>query len=198
MDLSIRKLSKSFNQKVVFTALDFEIPSGTRLAIAGPNGSGKSTLLKIISGGVLPSSGNILYTWNNMRIEEDRVFKFIHFVAPYNTVIEELTLPELFKLHRDLGALRHFENYQFWSKELAYSFHPDHRIKTYSSGMKQRIKLGLTILDRRPLMLLDEPTSNLDAQGKEWFFEHIRHLKSDQTLIIATNDEEEKSVVSKS
>jgi len=196
MELSIQKLTKAFNQKIVFSNLDLEIHSGSRLAITGSNGTGKSTLLKILSGGALPSSGQILYQYQGRRIREDQVYKWVHFVAPYNTVIEELTLPELFQFHKALGTLIRFSSYKEWASQLNYPFHPDHRIKTFSSGMKQRLKLGLVLLDDRPLILLDEPGSNLDSQGKEWFYSLLDKLSKEQTLIIATNEPREKDYCS--
>jgi len=191
MDLSIQKLSKAFNQRVVFHELTFKVASGDRMAISGPNGSGKSTLIKILSGGMLPSSGNIDYSWQGSAIPEDLVYRYVHFVAPYNTVIEELSLPELFDMHQRIGLLKQYKSYPEWSSRLEYSFDPERQIKTYSSGMKQRIKLGLALLDDRPLILLDEPGSNLDSQGKEWLYVRLKELKPDQTLIIASNEEAE-------
>jgi ABC-type multidrug transport system ATPase subunit len=191
MDLSIQKLTKAFNQQLVFRELTFHISSGSRFAITGPNGSGKTTLLKILSGGLLPSSGQVSYQLQGQWISEEQIYKYLHYVAPYNTVIEELTLPELFKLHQHLGLLRKFSAYQDWSSLLSYNFHPERQIKTYSSGMKQRIKLGLALLDDRALVLLDEPGSNLDAQGKAWFYGLIDKLNPTQTLIIASNESEE-------
>lgn len=188
MDLSIQKLSKAFNQRIVFQELTFQIKSGSCQAITGANGSGKSTLLKILSGGLLPTSGQIQYTLDGQIIEEDAVYRHVHFVAPYNTVIEELNLPELFNLHHSLGLLKGFEEYSHWKSKLQYPFHPERQIKTYSSGMKQRVKLGLALLDDRPLILLDEPGSNLDAQGKKWFYDLMKELKPGQTLVIASND----------
>ena len=188
MDLSIQKLSKAFNQKIVFRELTFDIKSGSRQAIIGANGSGKSTLLKIFSGGLLPSSGEIIYTIQGQVVDEDNLYRHVHFVAPYNTVIEELTLPELFSLHQNLGLLKSFESYTHWKAKLEYPFHPERQIKTYSSGMKQRVKLGLSLLDDRPLILLDEPGSNLDVQGKAWFYSLLKELKASQTLVIASND----------
>ena len=188
MELSIQKLSKAFNRKKVFSNLDLLISSGSRLAITGSNGSGKSTLLKILSGGNIATSGKIIYQNKGITIKEDEVYKWVHFVAPYNTMIEELTLPELFQFHRDLGTLSSFSDYKSWVSNLSYPFPVDHRIKTFSSGMKQRIKLGLVLLDNRPLILLDEPGSNLDLQGKDWFSSLLDKLSADQTLIIATND----------
>ena len=191
MDLSIQKLSKAFNQKPVFQDLTFTIRTGSRFAITGSNGSGKSTLLKIMSGGLLPSSGTITYSLYGEIIREDFIYQFVHFVAPYNTVIEELTLPELFDLHQQLGLLRGFPSYREWIQKLDYPFPNERQIKTFSSGMKQRVKLGLTLLDDRPLILLDEPGSNLDARGKEWLFGLLKQLSHTQTLIIATNDKTE-------
>jgi ABC-type multidrug transport system ATPase subunit len=192
MDLSIQKLSKAFNQKIVFQHIDLVIPSGARVAIVGANGSGTSTLLKILSGGALPSSGSITFKHLGKTLDEDQVYQYVHFVAPYNTVIEELTLPELFKLHQDLGLLARYDSYKSWIRELQYEFKTTAAIKTFSSGMKQRIKLGLALLDGRPLVLLDEPSSNLDGQGKDWLFDLLRKLSHDQTLIIATNEDREK------
>ncbi len=192
MELSIQKLSKAFNQKIVFSNLDLDIPSGSRLAITGSNGTGKSTLLKILTGGTIPTSGTITYRHLGHSIREDQIYKWVHFVAPYNTVLEELTLPELYHFHKDLGTLARYHSYEDWMASLQYPFPPDHRIKTFSSGMKQRLKLGLVLLDDRPLILLDEPGSNLDSQGKDWFYNLLDHLSADQTLIIATNDFREK------
>lgn len=191
MDLSIQKLTKAFNQKLVFQDLTFTIQSGSRFAITGPNGSGKSTLLKILSGGLLPSGGNIMYSIAGRDITEDILYRFVHFVAPYNTIIEELTLPEVFQLHRNLGLLSSYKDYKEWISGLEYPFQSGRQVKTFSSGMKQRVKLGLTLLDDRPLILLDEPGSNLDAQGKEWFYSLLNRLTPSQTLVIASNDQAE-------
>lgn len=191
MDLSIQKLSKSYHQKVLFHDLSFEIPSGSRFAIAGANGTGKSTLLKILSGGLLPSSGDIRYTHQAQIVPDDQVYKYLHFVAPYNTVIEELTLPELFHMHQRLGLLKEWSGYKTWQDRLQYPFHPGRQMKTYSSGMKQRVKLGLALLDSRPLILLDEPGSNLDAQGKEWMSGLIAGLPAHHTIVIASNEPSE-------
>jgi ABC-type multidrug transport system ATPase subunit len=94
----------------------------------------------------------------------------------------------LFHLHKRLGLLKRFANYKAWNAHLEYSFDPERQIKAFSSGMKQRVKLGLVLLDDRPLILLDEPGSNLDAQGKAWMFSLLDCLHPDVTLIIASND----------
>ncbi len=188
MDLSIQKLSKAFNQRTVFKDLTFQIESGSRFAITGPNGSGKSTLLKILSGGLLASGGHIQYSLKGQTVSDDILYRYVHFVAPYNTVIEELNLPELFRLHHQLGLLKVFKQYEDWQERLEYPFDPERQIKTFSSGMKQRIKLGLALLDDRPLIMLDEPGSNLDVQGKAWFYQLLDQLGTTQTLIIASNE----------
>jgi ABC-type multidrug transport system ATPase subunit len=194
MELSIQRLSKTYRQAPVFSDISFHVPAGSRLAITGPNGSGKSTLLKILSGGALPSSGQVTYKLGHHPVDPEDVFRHVHFVAPYNTVIEELSPEELYDLHRGLGMLRAFPRYRDWAARLAYPFRPDQPVKSFSSGMKQRIRLGLALLDDRPLVLLDEPGSNLDRQGKDWMFSLIGECSAGQTIIIATNDEEEAAV----
>ncbi len=188
MDLSIQKLTKAYNRKTIFKELTFHVRSGSRFAITGPNGSGKSTLLKILSGGALPSSGNIIYTHNTNNISSEDIFRYVHFVAPYNTVIEELSLAELFHLHQRLGLLRQFDRFEDWSSRLDYTFIPTQQIKMFSSGMKQRVKLGLALLDDRSLIFLDEPGSNLDVRGKEWLAVLIKGMDATKTIIIASND----------
>ena len=188
MELSIQKLSKAFNRKTVFRDLNFTISSGTRFAISGHNGSGKSTLLKILSGGVLPSTGEVRFIFNGEVLAEDQVYQYVHFVAPYNTVIEEFNLVELFQMHRRLGMLSKYGTVEEWLSKMEYPFDSQKQIKTFSSGMKQRIKLGIALLDNRPLILLDEPCSNLDAAGKSWFFKTASALDQHQTLVIASNE----------
>lgn len=196
MELSIQKLTKAYNQREVFSNLNFTIASGQRMAITGPNGSGKSTLMKILSGGLLPTEGKVEYALSGTAVPEDRIFRYVHFVAPYNTVIEELNLPELFELHQRLGLLLSFESYKQWVERLEYTFDPERQIKAFSSGMKQRVKLGLALLDDRPLILLDEPGANLDEAGKGWMFSLIDKASSGQTIVIATNDVAEKDCCS--
>lgn len=191
MELSIQKLTKVYQRRAVFRDLTFDIPPGSRLAIVGPNGSGKSTLLKILSGGALPSTGTIAYRHQGVDVDPEYVYRLLHIVAPYNTVIEELSLTELFHLHQRLGLLRSFSGYAEWAARLAYPFDGHQPVKSFSSGMKQRIRLGLALLDDRPLLLLDEPGSNLDRQGKDWMFGLLAELSPAQTLILATNDPEE-------
>lgn len=191
MELSTQKLSKAFNQKYIFKDLSFSVKSGSRFAIAGPNGSGKSTLLKILSGGSLPSSGTISYQLRGNTIPADTIYKYVHFVAPYNTVIEELTLNEIFRHHKKLGLLSAYDNVSSWLQRLEYPFNPEQQIKKFSSGMKQRIRLGLTLLDDRPLIFLDEPGSNLDMKGKEWLASLIMNKNQEQSVIIATNEPSE-------
>lgn len=140
---------------------------------------------------MLPSSGKIEYSIAGQRINDEHVYQYVHFVAPYNTVIEELTLKELFAFHQRLGLLADFPEFKSWAQKLEYRFQANQQIRMFSSGMKQRIKLGLTLLDKRPLILLDEPGSNLDRQGKDWLKGLLVNLSPDQTLILATNDVEE-------
>lgn len=191
MDLSIQNLTKSYSGRTIFNDLHAQISAGERLIITGRNGSGKSTLLKILSGALLPSSGKITYTLDSRSINEDEVYKYVHLVAPYNTIIEEQHLNEVFQMHQKLGLLTSFSSYEEWHEKIEYKFPLDIPVKSFSSGMKQRIKLALALLDDRPLVLLDEPGSNLDKQGKQWLEKLVKQFPAEKTIIIASNEADE-------
>lgn len=181
MHISLENIGKKYGKTWIFKGLNASIESGDRFAILGGNGSGKSTLLKIIAGQADPNSGIIIY--EGTPVEE--VYKKLSYCAPYIDLIEELTLSEL---------LQFVESYQAFIPAfpkrrildmLAYD--PNKWIKDYSSGMKQRVKIALALFADVSLTLLDEPTSNLDEIGVEWYLEMMKVVPEDRTIIIASN-----------
>lgn len=186
MEVRLQKLGKKFTRHWIFRNLDDTIQSGEKIAIVGPNGSGKSTLLQIISGAQPYTEGKIEYHLNGFKIDSDAVFQYLSFAAPYSQNIEELNLRELFKFHS--GFKKMTVSFTSFLELLQYPFKPDQLIRYYSSGMKQRIKLALALLAENELVLLDEPTSNLDQSGKDWYQEIISKNMDNRTLIIASNE----------
>ncbi|MEM7103173.1 MAG: ABC transporter ATP-binding protein [Bacteroidota bacterium] len=187
MDISLNNLSKRYKYEWIFRSIDYRFESGKQYAISGPNGSGKSTLLKILSGHLSPSKGEIVFSLNGEPLEKDHVFRYVAYAAPYVDLIEEFTLSEMLRFHgkfkpffQGLTSTELIDILQFSkskSKEVAY----------FSSGMKQRLKLVLALCSDTPLLLLDEPTTNLDAQGVDWYRELIQVYGQNRTLIIASN-----------
>ena len=165
---------------------------GKRYVVLGPNGSGKSTLLKIIAGNVTPSEGKVEYTDNSEELAIEEVYKKLAIAAPYLDLPEEYSLHEILEFHK---AFKPFEN-NLQEKEiidiLELGHTKDKFFRHFSSGMKQRVKLGLAILSATPLLLLDEPCTALDAKSVEWYQTLIKNYTSGKTIIVFSNNKQEE------
>lgn len=191
MQIVLEELSKKYNREWIFRGINKSVKTGNPIAITGPNGSGKSTLILIISGWTIPSSGMISYYKNDSRIRDDEIYRDIDFVAPYTELIEELTLEEFLNFHFKFKSLQ----FELTIEDIIQKANLDKErrkyIRNFSSGMKQRLKLALGFYSSCPVLLLDEPTTNLDNYNKNWYFEEIKTVFENKILIIASNQPEE-------
>lgn len=189
MDIILDNIGKRYIHEWVFKNISVEINEGSSWALTGPNGSGKSTLLQIISGYRLPSLGQIRYNSEGKKISEDVIFSRISFASPYLELIEEFTLKEQLQFHFTWRKT----DYSF--NEVADFFQIAHAmekpVKYFSSGMKQRLKLALAFCTKSDILLLDEPTSNLDHKGIEAYEKCLVNLLGGRTVVIASNEPRE-------
>lgn len=191
MEILVDRLGKRFNRQWVFRNLSSHIPTAQKLAIAGPNGSGKSTLLKILAGALPQSTGTCTYTLNDKALGESQIPGHITFTGPYVELIDELTLREHMRFHVRFRALRSEVAFGNIPAMLGKNFWWEMQVGTMSSGMQQRLKLLLALCTQAGVVLLDEPTTNLDAEGKTWFQDLLAEYCADSTVIIASNDEDD-------
>jgi len=193
MKISLSKLGKRYNRDWIFRNLDFQFDEGKHYAITGPNGSGKSTLLQIISGSSIFNEGNISYFENGKPFQGEKVFQKISYAAPYLDVVEEMTLTEFFSFHHNMkGWLEGLETETIISlSALRNAAHK--QIRYFSSGMRQRVKLAQAILSDVPVVLLDEPLTNLDEEGVSLYHDLIEKYCQNRLLIISSNDKKEYS-----
>ncbi|MEL6987988.1 MAG: ABC transporter ATP-binding protein [Bacteroidota bacterium] len=189
MEVKLDRISKRYISEYIFKNVSFHFKPGLNYAIKGANGTGKSTLLKIISSNLTPSKGEIDFHLNNQKIPLIEVYKQITYAAPYMDVIEEYTLDELLRFHVKLKPLRKGVELETFKEILNFKRVKSKYISAYSSGMKQRLKLALSILSEASLILLDEPTSNLDNEGKIWYKTLIRKYTTEATVLIASNED---------
>jgi ABC-type multidrug transport system ATPase subunit len=187
MEIILTKLAKRFSYDWIFKNVDFRFENGQRYAILGPNGSGKSTLMKVLSGHLSPSKGEIVFMKNDKNIDIDDVYKNIAYSAPYIELIEEFTLQEAILLQQRFKPFLQNLNVNDLVKILGFEKSIDKEIRFFSSGMKQRLKLALSICADTPLLLLDEPTTNLDEQGAAWYRDLLQKYGENRTVIVATN-----------
>jgi len=192
MKISCTDIGKKYQGQWIFSNITFDFVEKSKTAIVGFNGSGKSTLLSILSGYTTPSKGEIKYRINNSEISKDEIFNHLSIGSPYIEVPEDLSTAELIKTFSPFKPfIKNLDEIEILEL-LRLSKEAEKPIKYFSSGMKQRLKIGLAILADVPLLLLDEPLSNLDKEGVQWFDELMQKYISNKTVIIASNTIEEE------
>lgn len=167
--------------------------SGSSYAILGRNGSGKSTLLTTIAGYNLHSEGEITYTVSDRMLAPDQAYRQLSLTAPYLELVEEFTLLEMLQFHTRFKPLRQHLSHLELIDRMELQRAKNKFVKDFSSGMKQRLKLGLAIYSDTPLLLLDEPTTNLDQEGVAWYQEHVAQNQQGRLIIVASNIQHEYS-----
>jgi ABC-type multidrug transport system ATPase subunit len=192
MTIQLENLGKKFRKEWIFRKVNLTFELGKSYTFIGPNGSGKSTILQVLAGVMPHTEGNITYQAtggepHNQAVSIDDIFKQIVIAAPYLELVEEFTLQESVEFHQKFKTFKDNISATQLIDLLQLSPHKDKTVKNFSSGMKQRLKLGLAFYSESPIILLDEPTSNLDAQGVAWYLEQIEKHTANRLLIICSN-----------
>ncbi len=191
MKIKVENLSKRFNREWIFKDLSLQFSPENNYAIVGPNGSGKSTLLQILWGQLLPSQGNLIYETSGSVLPQEEVFKHISIATPYMDLIDEFTLLEMIHFHFKFKRVRK----NLSTVELLELFELTHAkgktVANFSSGMRQRLKLGLAFYSEGSALFLDEPTTNLDKKSIAWYWHQLNNLPKEILVIIASNQEQE-------
>jgi ABC-type multidrug transport system ATPase subunit len=191
MKIVTRNLSKRFNREWIFKDFSFTFHPQQTYAIVGPNGSGKSTLLQILWGQMLPSSGEIKFFNKDQAIAIEEVFQSIAIATPYMDLLDEFTLEEMVRFHFQFKAPRDGKSVEEIIESIGLSSARKKIISNFSSGMKQRLKLGLAFNTQAEILFLDEPTTNLDKKAIQWYWDNLANQMGKATVIIASNQEGE-------
>ena len=191
MQIKLTNTGKRFNREWIFRHFDHEFFSGKRYAITGSNGSGKSTLLQVISGSISHNEGKIEMILNGSPLLEENCFQYLSIAAPYLELIEEMTATEFLHFHSSFKPLTHSLESILALINLENA--AQKQIRYYSSGMKQRLKLAQAFFCSAPVLLLDEPTTNLDAEGIALYQQLITEHTDQKLVIISSNDPQEYS-----
>ncbi len=195
MNITLNNLGRRFNRSWIFRSLDTTIVAGEHVLIQGSNGSGKSTLTQIISGFLSPSEGTIEWQGNSgEKIAPEQLPFEIAFAAPYQELYQELRLEEIISFHCTFRSFHEGIDPQSFVDLIYLKGEEKKLIKHFSSGMKQRLKLGLAILSKSQLLLLDEPISNLDKHAAAWYRELLKSYANDKTVVVSSNDPANESI----
>lgn len=188
MVVSLSDIGKRFNRDWIFRHVNYTFSSGNSYAITGPNGSGKSTLLQAIAGSLHLSEGKLAYNSEPTAIEPEKFYQYISIAAPYLELIEEMTGREFLHFHQQFKSLLSSITVEEILTEIGLENAMDKQVRYFSSGMKQRLKLAQAVFSDTPVLLLDEPCTNLDKPGYELYHSLIDKYCLNKLIIVSSND----------
>lgn len=188
MQISLSDTGKRFNRDWIFRKFSYQFNSPGSYAITGPNGSGKSTLLQIIGGAVTASEGGVEFLSEGKPLDVEKWHRYISISAPYQELIEEMTLREFLKFHQQFKPFIAGISVEEIPAIVQLAHAADKQIRYYSSGMKQRAKLAQAILSDTPVLLLDEPCTNLDEEGIALYQRLVTSYSANRIVVVSSND----------
>lgn len=193
--LKVENLSKRFGSRRVFSDLSFELATGQSLSITGRNGSGKTTLLMLLLGLYHATQGRVSYSCDTAPLPEGAVRAGTALVSPYLNLYDQLTGEENLVFFATLSGIN-LSGKRI--DELLTTVGLEGRgvdpVGSYSSGMQQRLKYAVALLKEPAFLFLDEPTSNLDVDGKQLVRQLVESRRRNSIVVIATNEEEDYSL----
>ncbi|MBL1212640.1 MAG: ABC transporter ATP-binding protein [Ignavibacteriae bacterium] len=187
--LSLNNVQKVFGRRLIFKNINLTLTTGRVYGLSGRNGSGKSTLAKIIAGITSTTSGKIEHTLNGKEIKPEKLHDHLGFVSPYLVLYDEFTALENLEFFTKIrGNKFDKDNAEKLLEDFQLGDRGNDELRGYSSGMKQRMKFIFALMHSPQLLILDEPTSNLDEAGKSIVYSTIKNKLSDNLVIIASNE----------
>ncbi len=190
MTIQLTDAGKRFNRDWIFRHITCTFETGKSYAVTGPNGSGKSTLLQVIAGSMGVSEGKSEWRAGAL-IEAEQVFRQLSIAAPYLEVVEEMTAKEFLLFHASFKHLTDAVTIDQILAIIGLEKAANKQIRYYSSGMKQRIKLAQAVFSDVPVLLLDEPCTNLDTAGYALYHQLINDHCKQKLIIVSSNDQQE-------
>lgn len=187
--ITLQNVSKKYNRDWIFKNLSYIFQQTKSYAIVGSNGSGKSTLLQVIAASTNATNGKIIYQNDQAIIENENIHQYLTIAAPYLELIEEMTVKEFLQFHANFKSLSLPIDKIISIVDLQKAINK--QIRYYSSGMKQRVKLAQAIFSNVPIILLDEPCTNLDKTGYQLYHHLIHNYCANKLVIVSSNDENE-------
>ena len=191
VNIKLEDVGKKFYHRWLFKNIKLDLgPDAKRLALVGKNGSGKSTLLRIIAGQMMPSTGRIRYSHQGKNIPTDKIYQYISWSGPYIDLYPELNLREHIKLHFSLKSSILADPLEI-PQIIELENQLEKPLQYYSSGMLQRVKVAISLFTDSSVLLLDEPTSNMDKANAERILNLIDENLNNRIFVLASNLERE-------
>jgi ABC-2 type transport system ATP-binding protein len=198
MRITLIDAGKRFNRDWIFRHLRYEFLPRQHYAITGPNGSGKSTLLQVIAGAIAISEGEVRYAsgshstgGSSADIPPDQAYRYLSLSAPYLDLVEEMTALEFLNFHSAFKPFLPAIGISEILEAVGLVNTEQKQIRFFSSGMKQRLKFAQALFSDTSVILLDEPCTNLDAEGIALYQQLVRKHGEGRLVIVSSNDPQE-------
>ena len=188
--LHLQNIAKRYQRQRLFEGITGTLEGGRPCAILGRNGSGKSTLMRILAGMQKPTTGEVLFSEGEGKPRPLRYHEAA-LCAPGMELPEELTIREALRFHFSMKKALPGMNAEGALQETGLAEHGNKQLADLSSGMKQRIKLMQAFASDTPLLLLDEPCTNLDDAGVAQYLDWCARFGKGRIVAVASNDPRE-------
>jgi len=142
----------------------------------------------------MSSEGSISYRSAQKEVIQENIFSYLSIAAPYLDLFEEFTLEESIEFQKKFKSYYKDMDGKQIIDILQLEKAAGKQLKYFSSGMKQRVRLALAILSKTPILLLDEPTSNLDRKGIDWYQQLIQQYSDERLIIVCSNQQEQEYI----
>ena len=187
--IKVEGLTKRFGSVVALGGIDFEVPTATIFGLLGPNGAGKTTAIRILTTILSPDEGRAEVLGHDVVREADAVRYRIGLAGQFAAVDPNLTGQENLRLVGKLAQMPR-QAIRARADELLERFDlsdaADRPVRTYSGGMRRRLDVAAALVQRPPVLFLDEPTTGLDLQSRNALWDTIRELVSEGTTVLLT------------
>jgi len=190
MMIEVHDLTKVYDKKRGLFPISFEVEKGEFVAIIGHNGAGKSTLLKMLAGGLLPDSGNVLVEGVDLK-NRTALARKVGFVPETPNLFDFFSIDYNFKLFARLFRLPPLR-IEETLKEFDLPAYRHNPIQDLSKGLKQRVSIGRALLADPPVLLFDEPTSGLDFEMTKEIYRLLKRMHASRKTVLFTSHRPEE------
>jgi ABC-type multidrug transport system ATPase subunit len=185
--VDLRGVSRLFGAAPALVRVDLSIERGEAVVLRGPNGAGKSTLLRIVATALSPTYGGGSVLGFDLATEREEIRRRSELLTHRTRLYEELSARENLELLADLLGITR-ERVGEALERVALADVADERVRTFSAGMRQKVAVARAIVRDPELLLLDEPTTGLDAAARQAVDDMtLRASREGRTLVIATH-----------
>lgn len=197
--IEARGLTKRFGDLTAVDAIDFEVVRGECFGVLGPNGAGKTSTIRMICCVSPVTEGELRVFGMNPAREPRRIKARLGVVPQDDNLDTDLTVLEnLLAYARYFDIPRREANERAWDvlRLMSLTEKANEKIDNLSGGMKRRLTVARALISRPELLILDEPTTGLDPQARQLFWQKLRHLKREgMTMLLTTHYMEEAAVL---